>query len=163
MLSRGCIVFLLTFLIPMAGCTSPLTPSWCGEGYDEMYGGYDYIYSSTSIDADNSLNVTVQLIGGGGGWLEESEQHEANKEVSVGLTIRFGDGTEQTVGYGSSTWVVNGDDYDGSYWQTQLYFQSPPGLCDAGCEDMKFSGGEQDAVYYYDTTCDSSPWVEITP
>lgn len=128
-----------------------------------MYGGYDYIYASTTIDTDNSLNVTVRLIGGGGGWLEDSDQHEENKEVYAGLTIKLGDGTEETVGHGSMTWVVNGDDYDGSYWSTKLYFQSPSGFCDDGCEEMKFSGQEQDLVYYYDNTCDSSPWVEITP
>ena len=163
MLSRGLIVFLLTFLIPMAGCTSPLTSSLCGQGYEEMYGGYDYIYASTSIDTDNSLNVTVRLISGGGGWLEDSDQHEENKEVYTGLTIKLGDGTEETVGHDSTTWVVNGDAYDGSYWSTKLYFQSPSGFCDDGCEEMKFSGQEQGTVYYYDNTCDSSPWVEITP
>lgn len=163
MLSKGYFAFMLTFLITLTGCTSPLSSSLCGEGYDQMYGGYDYVYESYSIDADNSLNVTVQLISGGGGWLEESEQYEANKEIAVGLTIKFGDGSQQAVGFESTTWDVSGDDYDGSYWSNQLYFQSPSGFCDVGCEKMKFAGGQQDIVYYYDNTCDSSPWVEITP
>ena len=163
MLSRGFVVCLLTFLIPMAGCTSPFSSSLCGDGYDEMYGGYDYVFESSSIDADNSLNVTVRLLSGGGGWLGESEQHEANKEIAAGLTIQLSDGTQQAVGFGSTTWEVNGDAYDGSYWSTRLYFQSPSGFCDGGCEEMKFSAGAQDVVYYFDNTCDSSPWVEITP
>tara|TARA_X000001036_G_C20262048_1_gene636655 strand:- start:86 stop:571 length:486 start_codon:yes stop_codon:yes gene_type:complete len=161
MFSRNVIVFPLTLLILMSGCTSPQTSALCGEGYDEMYGGYDYIYVSTSIDTDNSLNITVQILGGGGGWLEESDIHEANQEVTVGLTVKLGDGSEQSIGYGSQTWTVEGDEHDGSYWLSLLYFQSPAGFCDTGCEEIKFSGGEQDAVYYYDETCDSSPWVDI--
>ena len=161
MFSRSFIVLPLTLLITMAGCTSPQTSPICGEGYDEMYGGYDYIYTSTLLDTDNSLNITVQILGRGGGWLEDSEIHEENKEVYAGLTIKLGDGTEETVGRDSTTWVVNGDAYDGSYWSNELYFQSPSGFCDDGCEEMRFSSQEQDIVYYYNNTCDSSPWVEI--
>ena len=61
MFSRNVIVFPLTLLILMSGCTSPQTSALCGEGYDEMYGGYDYIFVATSIDTDNSLNITVQI------------------------------------------------------------------------------------------------------
>ena len=73
------------------------------------------------------------------GWLEHSDQHEENKEVYAGLTIKLGDGTDETVGHDSTTWVVNGDAYDGPYWSTKLYFQSPSRFCNDGCEEVKFS------------------------
>ena len=51
----------------LSGCTQSL--GGCGVGYEEMYGGYDYEFSNHDIANDNSLNVTVRLQNGGGGWI----------------------------------------------------------------------------------------------
>ena len=64
-------VFVSMLLMTMAGCTSSSIIG-CGEGYEGMYGGYDYGFNSTSVDAQNSLQVRVEIVNGGGGWwLEE--------------------------------------------------------------------------------------------
>jgi hypothetical protein len=155
------VVFLLILMIPLSGCTSSLSSGMCGEGYEEMYGGYDYSYSSISIDSDNTLNVSVVLLNGGGGWLEESEVKEVDAEIFVSLYVKKTDGTEQKVGFHSTTWTVHGDSEDGSYWSTLLNYESPVGFCDSGCEEVKFSAGYQDGAIYYDGTCDSSPWIDV--
>ena len=60
-------VFVSIVSMTMAGCTS-INNNGCGEGYEEMYGGYEYGFNSTSIDAQNSLQVKVEIVKGGGGW-----------------------------------------------------------------------------------------------
>ncbi len=157
---------LFSFLImsmPLVGCisnSSSVTGN-CGESYQEMYGGYDYTYVTKDIDSANSLNITVQLINGGGGWLEESQQHESDQEIAVSLKVRFSDNSEISVGFQSTTWEVNGDEYEGSYWAEFLYYQSPDGLCDSDCDEIMFSAGYQDGMIYYDGTCEESPWIPI--
>jgi len=44
---------------------------------------------------------------------------------------------------------------------TYLWYQSPDGFCDDGCEEVKFSAGFQDGSMYYNGTCDASPWVDV--
>jgi hypothetical protein len=146
-------------MIPLSGCTEII--GGCGEGYDEMYGGYDYIYSNKNVDADNSLNVTIELLKAGGGWLEDSEEFQEGQSVWVTLYVQMSDGSEQSVGFNSNDWEVNGDSANGSYWSTNLYYQSPTGFCGNGCEEVKFSAGVEGGVIYYDGTCDSSPWIDI--
>ena len=155
------VVFLLILMLPLSGCTSSLGTGLCGQGYDEMYGGYDYSFTSISMDSDNTLNVSIVLLNGGGGWLEESEEHEASQELYFSFDVKMADGSEHSVGYGSTTWAVNGDQENGSYWMTNLYFQSPDGFCDLGCQEVRLSVGYEDGVIYYDGTCDSSPWIDI--
>ena len=126
-----------------------------------MYGGYDYVYSNKDVASDNSINVTIGLLKSGGGWLEESEEYEESQSVWVTLTVKMSDGSEQDIGYNSNSWEVNGDSSDGIYWSTHLYYQSPAGFCDDGCDELKFSAGYENGVIYYDETCDSSPWIDI--
>ena len=157
---------LFSFLIltmPLVGCISNSSSGNvdCGESYSEMYGGYDYSYLTKDIDSANSLNITVQLINGGGGWLEESQQHESDQEIAVSLKVKFSDNSEISIGFQSTTWEVNGDEYDGSYWSELLYYQSPDGFCDSGCDEIMFAAGYQDGVIYYDGTCEESPWISI--
>jgi len=154
-------VIMLTILFAFSGCLSGNNILGCGEGYEEMYGGYDYIYSTNNVDTDNSLNVTIELLNGGGGWLEESQQYEEDQTHAVTLYVKMDDGSEQTIAYNSNSWDVNGDSNDGIYWSTNLYYQSPAGFCDNGCDQLKFSAGYQDGVIYYDETCDSSPWIDL--
>ena len=147
-------------MVPLSGCIGS-SSTWCGAGHDEMYGGYDYVYSNKDIASDNSINVTIGLLKSGGGWLEESEDYQESQSVWVTLTVKMSDGSEQDIGYNSNSWEVNGDSSGGIYWSTYLYYQSPAGFCDDGCEELKFSAGYENGVIYYDGTCDSSPWVNI--
>ena len=147
-------------MVPLSGCIGS-SSTWCGAGHDEMYGGYDYVYSNKDVASDNSINVTIGLLKSGGGWLEESEEYEESQSVWVTLTVKMSDGSEQDIGYNSNSWEVNGDSSDGIYWSTHLYYQSPAGFCDDGCDELKFSAGYENGVIYYDGTCDSSPWVNI--
>ena len=76
-------VFFSILLITMAGCTSNSNIG-CGEGYQEMYGGNDYGFNSTSVDAQNSLQVKVEIVSGGGGWwLEESETYQESQTCGL--------------------------------------------------------------------------------
>ena len=149
----------VAMMIPLSGCTQSLVG--CGAGYDEMYGGYDYIYSSKDVASDNSLNVTIKLLKSGGGWLEDSEQNEESQSIWVTLTIKMDDGSEVKVGYNSNTWEVNGDSWDEMFWSTNLYYQSPVGFCDDGCDQATFSASVENGAIYYDGTCDTSPWIDI--
>ena len=149
----------VAMMIPLSGCTQSLVG--CGAGYDEMYGGYDYIYSSKDVASDNSLNVTIKLLKSGGGWLEDSEQNEESQSIWVTLTIKMDDGSEAKVGYNSNTWEVNGDSWDEMFWSTNLYYQSPAGFCDNGCDQVTFSASVEGGAIYYDGTCNTSPWVDI--
>ena len=149
----------VAMMIPLSGCTQSLVG--CGAGYDEMYGGYDYIYSTKDVASDNSLNVTVKLLKSGGGWLEDSEQNEESQSIWVTLTIKMDDGSEVKVGYNSNTWEVNGDSWDEMFWSTNLYYQSPVGFCDDGCDRVTFSASVENGAIYYDGTCDTSPWIDI--
>ena len=147
-------------MIPLSGCIGS-SSTWCGAGHDEMYGGYDYVYSNKDVASDNSINVTIGLLKSGGGWLEESEDYQESQSVWVTLTVKMSDGSEQDIGYNSNSWEVNGDSSNGIYWSTHLYYQSPAGFCDDGCDELKFSAGYENGVIYYDETCDSSPWIDI--
>ena len=147
-------------MVPLSGCMGS-SSTWCGAGHDEMYGGYDYVYSNKDVASDNSINVTIGLLKSGGGWLEESEEYEESQSVWVTLTVKMSDGSEQDIGYNSNSWEVNGDSSDGIYWSTHLYYQSPAGFCDDGCDELKFSAGYENGVIYYDETCDSSPWINL--
>ena len=147
-------------MVPLSGCMGS-NSTWCGAGHDEMYGGYDYVYSNKDVASDNSINVTIGLLKFGGGWLEESEEYQESQSVWVTLTVKMSDGSEQDIGYNSNSWEVNGDSSDGIYWATYLYYQSPAGFCDDGCDELKFSAGYENGVIYYDETCDSSPWINL--
>ena len=147
-------------MIPLSGCIGS-SSTWCGAGHDEMYGGYDYVYSNKDVASDNSINVTIGLLKSGGGWLEESEEYQESQSVWVTLTVKMSDGSEQNIGYNSNSWEVNGDSSNGIYWSTHLYYQSPAGFCDDGCDELKFSAGYENGVIYYDETCDSSPWINL--
>ena len=149
----------VAMLVPLSGCTESL--GGCGVGYDEMYGGYDYIYATKDVAQDNSFNVTIELLRVGGGWLEDSEEHQESQSIWVTLTVKMDDGSEQAIGYNSNSWDVNGDYNNGSYWSTNLYYQSSAGFCDYGCDQVKFSAGVEGGAIYYDGTCDSSPWIDI--
>ena len=149
----------VAMMIPLSGCTQSLVG--CGAGYDEMYGGYDYIYSNKDVASDNSLNVTIKLLKSGGGWLEDSEENEESQSIWVTLTIKMDDGSEVKVGYNSNTWEVNGDSWDEMFWSTNLYYQSPVGFCDDGCDQVTFSASVENGAIYYDGTCDTSPWIDI--
>ena len=157
---QSLLLFCVAMMIPLSGCIGS-SSTWCGAGHDEMYGGYDYVYSNKDVASDNSINVTIKLLKSGGGWLEESEEYQESQSVWVTLTVKMSDGSEQDIGYNSNSWEVNGDWSDGIYWWTYLYYQSPAGFCDDGCDELKFSAGYQDGVIYYDETCDSSPWIDI--
>ena len=150
----------VSLMIPLSGCIGS-SSTWCGAGHDEMYGGYDYVYSNKDVASDNSINVTIGLLKSGGGWLEESQDYQESQSVWVTLTVKMSDGSEQDIGYNSNSWEVNGDSSDGIYWSTNLYYQSPAGFCDDGCDELKFSAGYEGGVIYYDETCDSSPWIDI--
>ena len=145
----------------LTGCTGPSNLLGCGESYENMYGGDDYAFASKDVDQNNALNVTVKILNGAAGWLEESEEKEVDAEVYVTLRIKNSAGEETVVGFQSSTWEINGDSENGSNWVTYLWYQSPDGFCDDGCEEVKFSAGFQDGFIYYDGTCESSPWVDI--
>ena len=149
----------VAMMIPLSGCTQSLVG--CGAGYDEMYGGYDYIYSSKDVASDNSLNVTIKLLKSGGGWLEDSEENEESQSIWVTLTVKMDDGSEVKVGYNSNMWEVNGDSWDEMFWSTNLYYQSPVGFCDDGCDQVTFSASVENGAIYYDGTCDTSPWIDI--
>ena len=157
---QSLLLFCVAMMVPLSGCIGS-SSTWCGAGYDEMYGGYDYVYSNKDVASDNSINVTIGLLKSGGGWLEESEEYQESQSVWVTLTVKMSDGSEQDIGYNSNSWEVNGDSSDGIYWSTYLYYQSPVGFCDDGCEELKFSAGYENGVIYYDETCDSSPWIDI--
>ena len=145
----------------LTGCTGPSNLLGCGESYENMYGGDDYAFASKDVDQNNALNVTVKILNGAAGWLEESEEKEVDAEVYVTCRIKNSAGEETVVSFQSSTWEINGDSEDGSYWVTDLWYQSPDGFCDGGCEEVKFSAGFQDGSMYYNGTCDASPWVDV--
>ena len=154
----------VTLIFPLTGCIQSSTGTGalsCGEGYEEMYGGYDYVYSSKVVNPDNSLNVTIELLKSGGGWLEDNEDYEESQSVWVSLYVQMADGTEIDASYQSAGWEVNGDSTDGTYWSTYLYYESSPNLCDDGCTQVKHLATYEGGVIYYDGTCDSSPWIQI--
>ena len=146
-------------MTPLSGCTGNL--GGCGVGYDEMYGGYDYEFSKMEISSDNSLNVTVKLQRSGGGWIEDSEEFEEHQTIWVSLHIKMSNGDEIQIQPNHETWEVNGDAWNQSYWGTNLYFSSPVGFCDYGCEELRFIAGDEYGIIYYDGTCESSPWIEL--
>ena len=162
-MKRTILIILFGFLttsIPLAGCTGNLLG--CGAHYEETYGGYDYIFSSIAIDSDNSLNVTVKLLNGGGGWIEDSNEFEEGQTIWVSLKIKLSNGNEIEIKPNHQTWDVNGDSWNQSYWGTNLYFNSLAGFCDDGCEEVQFHAGDEFGAIYHDGTCESSPWIEIT-
>tara|TARA_B100000925_G_C21711207_1_gene346736 strand:- start:1 stop:489 length:489 start_codon:yes stop_codon:yes gene_type:complete len=154
-------VFVSILLMTMAGCTSSNNIG-CGEGYEEMYGGYEYGFNSTSVDAQNSLQVKVEIVKGSGGWwLEESETYQESQTLWVDITVKFSDGTTEEISFKRSDWNNIGDGGSGSSWNKILTFNSPDGFCDSGCEEVQFSGSFEYGIMYYDGTCYSSPWVDI--
>ena len=114
------------------------------------------------IDSDNSLNVTVKLLNGGGGWIEDSNEFEEGQTIWVSLKIKLSNGNEIDIKPNHQTWEVNGDSWNQSYWGTNLYFNSLAGFCDDGCEEVQFHAGDEFGAIYHDGTCESSPWIEIT-
>ena len=154
----GCAVLCAVLL---TGCTGPSNLLGCGEAYENMYGGDDYTFTSKEIDQNNALNVTVKILNGAAGWLEASDEKEVDAEVYVTLRIKNSAGDETVVDFQSSTWEINGDSEDGSNWVTYLWYQSPDGFCDDGCDKVNFVAGFQDGFIYYDGTCDTSPWVDV--
>ena len=63
-----------------------------------MYGGYEYGFNSTSVDAQNSLQVKVEIVKGGGGWwLEESETYQESQTLWADITVKFSDGTTEEI------------------------------------------------------------------
>ena len=155
----GFMLLCVSMMIPLSGCTETL--GGCGVGYDEMYGGYDYEFSKVEISSDNSLNVTVTLQRAGGGWIEDSDEFEEHQTIWVSLDIKMSSGDEVQIQPNHQTWEVNGDAWNQSYWGTNLYFSSPVGFCDYGCEEIRFSAGDENGLIYYDGTCESSPWIDI--
>ena len=147
--------------ILLTGCTGPSNLFGCGEAYENMYGGDDYTFTSKEVDQNNALNVTVKILNGAAGWLEESDEKEVDAEVYVTLRVKNSAGDETVVDFQSSTWEINGDSEDGSNWVTYLWYQSPDGFCDDGCDKVNFVAGFQDGFIYYDGTCDTSPWVDV--
>ena len=145
---QSLLLFCVAMMIPLSGCIGS-SSTRCGAGHDEMYGGSDYVYSNKDVASDNSINVTIKLLKSGGGWLEESEEYQESQSVWVTLTVKMSDGSEQDIGYNSNSWEVNGDWSDGIYWWTYLYYQSPAGFCDNGCDELKFIAGYQGGVVYY--------------
>jgi len=155
-------VIVFSFLmVALSGCTS-MNNNGCGEGYEEMYGGYDYAFDSTDINTQNALEVKMEIVNGGGGWwLEESPANEANQDLWVSITVKFSDGTEENIQFKDANWDNFGDGNSGSSWSQILTFTSPNGYCDNGCEEVRFSAGTYDSIMYYNETCDSSPWIDI--
>ena len=147
--------------ILLTGCTGPSNLFGCGEAYENMYGGDDYTFTSKEVDQNNALNVTVKILNGAAGWLEWSDEKEVDAEVYVTLRVKNSAGDETVVDFQSSTWDINGDSEDGSNWVTYLWYQSPDGFCDDGCDKVNFVAGFQDGFIYYDGTCDTSPWVDV--
>ncbi|MDG1556873.1 MAG: hypothetical protein P8Q98_03640 [Candidatus Poseidoniaceae archaeon] len=147
--------------ILLTGCTGPSNLFGCGEAYENMYGGDDYTFTSKEVDQNNALNVTVKILNGAAGWLEGSDEKEVDAEVYVTLRVKNSAGDETVVDFQSSTWEINGDSEDGSNWVTYLWYQSPDGFCDDGCDKVNFVAGFQDGFIYYDGTCDTSPWVDV--
>ena len=147
--------------ILLTGCTGPSNLFGCGEAYENMYGGDDYTFTSKEVDQNNALNVTVKILNGAAGWLEGSDEKEVDAEVYVTLRVKNSAGDETVVDFQSSTWEINGDSEDGSNWVTYLWYQSPDGFCDDGCNKVNFVAGFQDGFIYYDGTCDTSPWVDV--
>ncbi|MDG1558971.1 MAG: hypothetical protein P8R03_05580 [Candidatus Poseidoniaceae archaeon] len=147
--------------ILLTGCTGPSNLFGCGEAYENMYGGDDYTFTSKEVDQNNALNVTVKILNGAAGWLEGSDEKEVDTEVYVTLRVKNSAGDETVVDFQSSTWEINGDSEDGSNWVTYLWYQSPDGFCDDGCDKVNFVAGFQDGFIYYDGTCDTSPWVDV--
>ena len=66
-------VAIVALVLPLSGCTGLTGMGGCGEGYEEMYGGYDYVYDTKVVDSQNNLTVILELVNGGGGWLEEGD------------------------------------------------------------------------------------------
>ena len=161
MVKSTCFAILVIAPFVLSGCTGITGIVGCGEAYEEMYGGYDYVYDTKTVDSQDQLTVTFELVSGGGGWLEESEVHEANQDLWVGLDVKFSDGTVEEIAFRQADWENYGDGHDGSSWATTLTFTSPDGFCQGGCEEVRFSAGYQDGSIYYDGTCDNSPWIEV--
>jgi len=153
------VLFCIAVMIPLSGCTG--VNGGCGAGYEEMYGGYDYEFSKMEVSSDNTLNVTVKLQRAGGGWIEDSDEFEEHQTIWVSLHIKMSNGDEVKIQPNHQTWDVNGDAWNQSYWGTNLYFSSPVGFCDYGCEELRFSAGDEYGFIYYDGTCESSPWIEL--
>ena len=147
--------------ILLTGCTGPSNLFGCGEAYENMYGGDDYTFTSKEVDQNNALNVTVKILNGAAGWLEGSDEKEVDAEVYVTLRVKNSAGDETVVDFQSSTWEINGDSEDGSNWVTYLWYQSPDGFCNDGCDKVNFVAGFQDGFIYYDGTCDTSPWIDV--
>ena len=155
------LAILVTSTFVLSGCTGLSGLAGCGEGYEEMYGGYDYVYDTKVVDDQNNLTVILELLNGGGGWLEESEVNEASQDLWVGLDVKFSDGTIENIAFQQSGWENYGDGHDGSYWATTLTMTSPENFCQGGCKEVRFSAGYQDGFIYYDGTCDNSPWIDV--
>jgi hypothetical protein len=154
-------VIILGIAFFLSGCLGGGGILGCGPAYNEMYGGYDYDFSTIDVEEDNSLNVTVHMLKSGGGMIEERNDLEQEQTVWVDLTIQFADGSTKKITTQTSDWQVYGDGSNGSYWSTNLVFSGPAGTCDLGCEKIRFNGGYEEGAIYYDHTCASSPWISV--
>ncbi len=154
-LSLICVLFFL------AGCLG--SPSiGCGEGYDEMHAG-DYSIDSITLDATtNQLSVVVKNEGGASGFIREVESLEQEQTIWITLHIQHTGQTTSIRGEDTGhSWVVDGDSSNGDSWVSTVTFTSPDGFCDLGCEEIRFSAGYYDGVFYHDGTCESSPWFAV--
>ena len=152
------LIFVFFFL---AGCLGTSSVG-CGEGYEEMHAG-DYSIYSINIDATtNQLNVVIKNEGGASGFIREVEALGEEQTILVTLHTQH-NGTTTSIG-GEDTdhsWSVTGDSGSGDSWSSMLTFTSPDGFCDLGCEEIRFSAGQNDGVIYHNGTCDSSPWFAV--
>ena len=124
MVKTKVLAILVITTFTLSGCTGLTGIAGCGEAYEEMYGGYDYVYDTKTVDSQDQLTVILELVSGGGGWLEESEVHEANQDLWVGLDVKFSDGTVEEIAFRQADWENYGDGHDGSSWATTLTFTS---------------------------------------
>lgn len=154
-LSSMCVLFFLS------GCLG-LPSLGCGEGYEEMHAG-DYSIDSITLDATtNQLSVVVKNEQGASGFIREVESLEQDQTIWITLYIQHDGQTTSIRGEDTGhSWNVSGDSSNGDSWLSTVTFTSPDGFCDSGCEEIRFSAGYQDGVFYHDGTCDSSPWFTV--
>ena len=160
MLRTHVLTFLLAVLFPLSGCTGLSGVAGCGEGYSEMHNG-DYVESLISVDTNGKLTVKFES-GNSPGFLEESEEYQTDPNIYVTLYVHFDDGSETSVAFRQSGWDNYGDGAGGSSWNSMLTYNSPDGFCDDGCKRVKLGTNMEYGQLYYNGTCDSSPWIDVS-
>lgn len=152
---------LICVLFFLAGCLGT-SSTGCGEGYEEMHAG-DYSIDSITLDATtNQLSVVVKNEEGASGFIRENESLEQEQTIWIALHIQHNSQTTSIRGEDTDhSWTVTGDSSSGDSWISTVTFTSPDGFCDSGCEEIRFSAGYYDGVFYHDGTCESSPWFAV--